>query len=71
MEQQLTAERERQDELAARNNKLNKKLDKVKRELTAVKHELTAVNSQLQQTRHDKVPIYYSIGGVDPGGWGA
>ena len=55
MEQQAASDRDRDDEMSAKNRKLHKKIDKYKHELTEAKRHVSTLDSQLQQTRQDKV----------------
>jgi len=61
LEQEAASSRDRDDELTAKNRKLDKKIDSYKRELKQAKDDVSTLKSQLQQTRQDKVVI---IGGA-------
>lgn len=58
LEQEAASSRDRDDELTAKNRKLDKKIDSYKRELKQAKDDVSTLKSQLQQTRQDKVVIH-------------
>jgi len=55
VEQQTDADRDRDGELAARSEKLQRKIDRYRQELSDTKQHSATLKSQLEQMRHDKV----------------
>ena len=58
----MEQERDRDDDVTTKNQKLRRKIDKCKSELADARRDVSTLQSQLEQVRQDKVVQLSSVG---------